>query len=283
MAYVGVQEDELQAINFDRAVKGIAIRKYKLKQVLMTPTSNSWQEVYYRETTKNLAALSTIPRLAQFPNDDVLWEKNTAYMSKHGLEAEISWEDAISNNIDVIQRVLLRIGSAVAQSVDTLIYDTLKGATGINSIAIAAGETWDNATRSARIPHEHIARAMALISDGDNTNYMPDTLLVNPGDWAYLLTNDFVLDSFDASAPNVMKNGMVGTLMGLNVIVTPAVSADEAIVLQSKVAGTWRSLQPLTTATKREEGIKYIIRAWEIGVPFVTDPEAICRLTNTRS
>jgi len=69
--------------------------------------------------------------------------------------------------------------------------------------------------------------------------------------------------------------------MGLNILVSNSVSADEALVLEGRVAATYREAEAMKTLVKKEEGIKYTLRAWEIGVPFVTDPSAIVKIDNT--
>jgi hypothetical protein len=283
MAYYEPGAESLRAEFIDRIIKGVALRTYELKGLLMTPTSKSWEETYYTESTKNLNTGSDIARLAEFPASALEWEKNTAYQSKHGTEAVVSWEDALSNNVDVIQRTIKRVASDIARSVDSTIWTTLTGATGINTLTISAGEEWDHSTRANRIPHEHIGRARAAIADGENTNYKPDTVIVNHNDYTYLITNDYVMDSFDASTPALMKNGNMGTLMGLKLIVTQSCATDKAMVLASKICGTYRQLQGLKTATIPEQGISHTIRAWEIGVPFVTDPEAITYISNTNA
>ncbi len=47
-------------------------------------------------------------------------------------------------------------------------------------------------------------------------------------------------------------------------------------------AATWKGAVSLKTATIADEGIKYVVRAWEIGHIQVTDPEAIHVITNTQ-
>lgn len=282
MAYTSVGEDALRAENIDRVVKAIALSKYKMKQVVMEVKSSAWQESYYRESNKNLGVVEGVPRGAAFPVDSVDWEKNSAYMKKHAIEAEILWEDAMSDNIDVIQRTLLRVGSAVARSVDLDIYQQLSNGAHYSR---AAGNTWNHATVSNRRPQDDLGLIISDIAGGanDNNNYEPDVLCLSPLDYASVAYNDAIIDSFDASGPTVMKNGVVGKILGLNVIVTPSVTADEALVAQSKVCGTYRVLDPLKTAVKREEGIKHIIRCWETGVPFVTDVRALGKITNTQA
>jgi hypothetical protein len=79
----------------------------------------------------------------------------------------------------------------------------------------------------------------------------------------------------------VTKNGRVGRILGLNVIVSNVVTADYAMVGIAQECGTWRAASPLTTATIEDKGVSYTIRAWEIGVTQLTNPKAICLISNT--
>lgn len=286
MTYYQVGEVALRSENVDRMIKNIAARKYVLKAgVVSVVNSNAWAETFYRESIKSLGAKQGIPRLAEFPQDNVDWEKATSRMQKFGLESDIPWEDAMTDKIDVVARTLFRVGNRIAQLVDTHIWDTIsenRAVANINSLTIAAGAEWDHVTRSNRIPHEQIAKAIQTITNSDLQAYTPDTIIVNPYEYIYLITNDYVLDSFDASGPAVMSNGNMGRLLGLKVLVTPSATTDYAMVLQAKICATYRQAEDLRTATIREEGKKHTIRAWEIGTCQMTDPKAICLITNTK-
>lgn len=276
-----VGQDTLRAENIDRLVKGFALQKFVMKQLVMTPKSTSWQESYYRETAVELSAVSNIPRMARFPAGFHTWEKFSSYMKKAGLETEISWEDGISDNIDVIARSLLRVSRAVVKSVDDTIWNAIsenQSATNIQTLATSAA--WDNPTRANRIPHEDIAEAASKIAE---QNYQADFILLSPKDFLFVVTNDYVMDSFDASGPALMQNGKLGRLLGLDVVVSNSVTADYALVGQKKICGTYRIAEALKTHTEIEPGIKWVIRAWEIGTAFVTDPKALCLLTNTQA
>jgi hypothetical protein len=258
-----------------------------MKNVVSVVRSTAWEESYYRESIRALAAKQGIPRMAEFPADQVEWEKNTSRMEKFGLESDISFEDVQTNRIDVVARTLTRIANRVTSLVDTQIWKIVSnyvtsvpgdgGAVHTN----ACSAEWNNATRANRIPHEDIAEAAALIADSELQAYKADTILVNPTDYIYLITNDYIMDSYDASGPALMRSGNMGTLFGMNLIVSPVVTDDYAAVIQSKICGTWKSASDLRTVTIREEGKKYTVRAYEIGCCQLTDPKAVCVLTNT--
>ena len=102
---------DLRAENVAKIVTGFALQSYKMKQLCMMSPSSSWIESYYRETATELTGglgsnVKGIPRLANFPYGEVSWTKVSSYIEKYGMEGVISWEDAVTNNVDVIARTL---------------------------------------------------------------------------------------------------------------------------------------------------------------------------------
>ncbi len=142
----------LRAETVDSIVKNFALQEYVMKQLVMTNSSNSWKESYFQETAADLTAPATrsirgIPRLANFPSGQVTWARKSSYQEKYGLEGTISWEDALTNEIDVIARTLLRISRAVVKAVDTQIWNILtesQSVVNINSVTITAGSEWNS-------------------------------------------------------------------------------------------------------------------------------------------
>lgn len=287
-----VGQADLRAENVERVVKGFALQEFKMKQLVMTNNSNSWTESYYQETAADLTAGATrnvkgIPRLAKFPYGEVTWTKQSSYMLKHGLEGVISWEDAISNNVDVIARTLLRIARAVVKSVDSEIWDVLSESqtpVNINTLAIAAGSEWNSATIANRDPIQNILDAKAEIdTDEYDTDNGMGFLAVSVADAAHLLGNANVRNAGQFYTDAVTRNGVIGRLLGLTIIKSNVVTDDYAMVGIAKECGTWKAATPLTVATIPDEGVSYTIRAWEIGVTQLTNPKAICLITNTQA
>lgn len=282
-------EADLRKENISAMVTGFALQEFKLKQLVMMSNSNSWSESYFQETADDLTAKGTrsvkgIPRLAKFPYAEVSFTKKTAYMEKYGLEGVISWEDERTNNIDVIARTLLRIARGVAKAVDDEIWTTLSEnvtPSTINSVAITAGDEWDSATVANRDPVQNILNALKEISIDNYDPYTNETFLVlNPTDYANCLGNNKFLNMFKEQ---VAKNGRVGTILGLTVIVTNSATNDYAMVAIAKQCATWKSASPLTVAVIEEPGVHKIVRAWEVGTTQLTNPEAICLISNTQA
>lgn len=281
-------EQDLRAENFEKMVKGFALQEFKMKQLVMVQSSNAWIETYYRETATELtgglgSAVKGVPRLANFPYGEVSWTKVQAYIEKYGMEGVISWEDAMMDNVDVIARTLLRISRAVAYAVDSQIYAVLDGAAG-NTVAVAAGSEWDSATVANRDPIQNLLNAKKeLYIDNFDPDGNESFLVVSPKDYANLLGNSKVINNPTFKAADVVSNGVVGKLVGLKIIVSNVVTADRALVVIAKECGTWKAASPLSVFTMEDKGVKYTIRAYEMGVCQATTPNAICTITNTQA
>lgn len=280
---------DIRGLNIEKTVTGFALQEYVFKQLCLETTSSSWQERYFKETAADLTggtgqAVEGVPRLANFPHGEVSWTVANSWMKKHGMEGRISWEDAKTNDVDVIARTLLRIARAVTKSVDAEIWDTLtesRSVSTINSVTISAGYEWDSATLANRDPIQDILNAKKEIY---TDNYNPDNngyLCLNPKDYANLLGNANVRNAGQFYTDDVTRNGKVGFLLGLKVLVSNNVTADYAAVVVGKEAATWKSVQPLTVKTIEDPGIGYTIRAWEVGTCQLKNPEAVCLIINT--
>jgi len=272
---------DIRAEHFDKVVKGFALQEYKMKQLCMVQTSNAWTETYYKETAADLtggtgSAVEGVPRLGSFPYGEVTWTKTSGRNVKHGMEGVLSWEDVKTNNVPMIARTLLRIARAVTKSVDTEIASQILAQAGNTQ---AATGTWDNADISLRDPIQDILNAKSLIAID---NYNPDKngfLLVHPTNYAELLGNANVRNAGQFYTDSVTRNGVVGKLLGLTVISSNSISEGGAQVVIAKEACTWKQVSGLKTHTIEDPGIKYTIRAYEVGQIQVVNDNAICSIT----
>lgn len=279
-------EADLRAENVSRVVVGFALQEYRLKQLCIVQSSSSWTETYYQEGSAELtggtgSAVKGIPRLANFPYGEPNWTKQQSRLEKYGMEGVISWEDKKTNAVDVIARTLLRIARAVANSVDSEIYTRITTDNG-QTDAIAVGSEWDAAVIANRDPIQDILDGIKLLQI---QNYDPlggnGFLLLNPTDYAALLGNANIRNAGQFYTADVTRNGRVGKLLGLDVIVSNSVDADECAIIIAKEAMTWKAAASLTVVTIKDPGVKTTIRAWEVGVTQVINPNAICVITNT--
>jgi len=273
-------EQDLRAENFSSVVKGFALQNYVLKQVCMVQKSNAWTETYFIETAADLVAggeisVEGVPRLANFPYGEVSWTKTQGRNVKHAMEGVISWEDEKTNEIGVIARTLLRIARAITKSVDGVIAASILADAGNTQVANA---TWDNAVIADRDPVQDLLNAKSLISI-DNYNPEGAFLLLHPTNYAELLGNANVRNAGQFWTDDVTRNGRVGRIVGLNVLVTNSITEGGCQIVVGKEACTWKSVVGLTVNTINDPGIKKTIRAFEVGQIQVVNPDAICKIT----
>jgi hypothetical protein len=280
-------ELDLRAQKYEKMVKGFALQSFKMKQLVMISSSNAWKESYYRETATELtggagSAVKGIPRLANFPYGEVSWTQVDGYIEKYGMEGIISWEDSMTDNIDVVARTLLRIGRAVAYAVDSQIYTALLAAAG-QTVTIGAGYEWNSTTVANRDPVQDLLDAKKLMHDN---NFDPDAnetfICINQAEYAMMLGNSKITNNPSYKAADVVHKGVVGMLCGLKILVSPVVTTDTGtLVIIAKECGTWKSAAGLTSFVIPDKGVKYTIRAFELGVCQVTTPNAVVLITNT--
>lgn len=279
---------ELRKEYIDGAVKAVALAEYKLKTLCSIDSSNAWIESYYRENNSELtggtgSAVKGIPRLAPFPYNEITETKVQSYILKYGMEGVISYEDATKNNIPMIQRTLLRIGRAVTYAIDVEIEAQMNTNAG-NTVAISVGYEWNSATIAQRDPVKDILDAIQTMR-ADNLNALNGNgyLVVNGTDYTNILANSKIVNNPTFKSADVVTNGVVGQICGLKIMVTEAVTADQAYVVIAQEAMTWKEAHALTVLQIEDPGIKTTIRAYEMGVCQITAPNAICKITNTRA
>jgi len=287
MAAVSVGEYDLRKEYIDGAVKAVALAEYKLKNLCTIDSSSAWTESYFRETNTELTGgtgsnVKGIPRLAPFPAGQVTETKVSATMEKYGMEGLISMEDVLLDNVPMVQRTLLRIGRAVAYSIDVQIEAVMAASFG-NTVAVAAGYEWDSATLANRDPVKNILSAInELRTDNIDALNGNGYFVCNGTDYTNIISNSKFTNNPSFKTADVVSNGVVGQIVGLKIMVSNAIAADTAYVVMAKEAMTWKQAQPLTVVQIDEPGISKTIRAFELGVCQLHSPNGVCKITNTR-
>jgi hypothetical protein len=285
-----VETANIRGLKIDPTVKGFALREYVFKNDCLTASMQDDGIRYYEETAADLeatapSAISNVSPLSRPATLEVTWTRKTAYYKKYFVESFISREDIASAELPVLARTLLRLTRAVTKQVDAAIYSSASAAaTGGNTFATTSvgGAAWDAA--SGQNPIADLNRAKRIIAEND---YNPEgaSLWLSPTDYESLVT--WLISTKGTSIPNfssdVVQNGTVMKVLGLNVKVSNNVTADEAIVIVPNSAMTWYSFENITSALVENEGIGSMIRVWEAGVPVVHEPKAVVKITNTQA
>ena len=278
---------------YDGTIKGMARDTYKFKQAVSIVKTSAWKNYFWREDPDTLTGSDTntgkgIPRGAAFPHATKTFQRVISVIEKYGLEDNIAWEDLISDDVDVRDRTLLGIAEGVAKLVDDEIWSKLTGGAAADraltpecqTITIAWPNSWEGS--SAAIIDD-LLQAKQLIAV---KNYPVDNLLafINPRDHRSIMT--WLYDKgaqAPAIATDVAKNGYVGTIAGISLIISNSVTASHALVVVPKRVGTWKEMIPLTTITKDDPLKSLTIRCAEVGVTQLTDPNAAVLFYGTLS
>ena len=284
-----VEMQDIRGLDIDKMVKGFALTEYKFKSLCTVSKTSGDHIRWYQETAADLTAtapsyVANISPLSSFPTLEVTWTRNTSYVKKYAAEGFISMEDIKSADVDVLARTLLRLTRAVVKQVDTDIWNVLtenQTATNINGVTITAGDEWDSATIANRDPIQDILNAKKAIAEQNYDSDKGGVLCLNPKDYANLLGNANVRNAGQFYTSSPTSDGNLQRICGLDIMVSPNVTPDYAAVIIRGAAGTWKSFTDTTSRVIEEPGIGNKIRVWELGITLLTDPKAVCLISNT--
>ena len=278
---------------WEKDIKGFAKKRYVMKELVTIMSTGSWTNSYYQKTATSLTAgtgssIKGIGRGADFPAVHRGTTLVNGVIEQYGAEGIIYWQDILTSNLRIESETISDVTDAVVNDIDGEIYDTLTEddtpAT-INTLAIAAGFEWDSVTIANRDPLQNLLDAVREITI-DRYPILTSGmgyLVVNETDYANLVGNSKVVNHPTFKLANgIIKNGNLAMLGGLKIKVSPVVTADKALVVMAKKCGNWKEAMALTVDVIKDPQKKYTIRAGAIGLTELTDPEAVCLITNTR-
>src|SRR3990167_509187 len=284
----GSGEAAIRGIDIDKLAKGFADEENQFKKVCTVSKTAAREVRFYRKTSGFLdSADTTAITASQIDNVsersrpvvvEQTWTRVTSYVRKYFVESPmISEEDIRDSDVDVLATNVRDLVRAVQRRVDKRIYDVITADNGNTNASTAA---WDAA--SGQDPIEDLMEAKQLIRE-DGYNPEGAFLLLSPKDHKSLLT--WLITTKGSSIPNFssqrVQDGVVMELLGLNVMVSANVDADEAAVVVGQRCMTWKAFTPLTSAVLSDPGIGKKIRVWEEGEAIMTDTNACCIITNT--
>lgn len=283
------READLRYEHIDRAVKAATTLSYELKTLCTVDSSSAWTETYFRETNDDStdggtgSPIKGVPQYAPFPFFDVTETKVQSVIQKYAGESIISLEAEQNATLPMLQRKIFRLSRKIAYQVDSAIESEISDNAG-NTLAIAAGSEWDSATLANRNPVKDFLDAIQLLrADGFDALKGKGYIVMNGTDYTNVISNSKVLNHPTYQSVSAVENGQVARLVGLTIMVSETVTTDQAYVLISKEALTWKQASALTVKTIEDPGKSTTIRAWERGVPQMVVPNAACKITNTRA
>lgn len=272
----------------DSAVKAVVKVEEKFKAMCTIDSSSAWTESYFRETNDDATDTGTgspikgLPAFAPFPFIDVSETKVSSTIDKYAGESIISLEAQMNITVPMLQRKIYRIGRKIIYQVDVAIEAALSSDAG-QTLAIAAGNEWDSATIANRDPVKDFLDAIQkLRAQGIDALDGSGLAVMNGTDYTNVISNTKVLNHPTFKEVSVIKNGRVHMLVGLTIVISEAVTADQAYVLVEKKGMVWKQAEALRVVTTEEVGKWTTIRAWERGVFQLQAPNEVCKITNTR-
>ena len=280
-----IGEVDIRGENISRAVKGFALKKFKLRQILKVDSSSNLTETYYKETNTILTAggnrsVQGVARGALPPEVSPSWTKASGDHIKFMAQETIYYEDKLLDAIPVQARTFIRVAEAVANAEDAYIYAQLTAATSTSGV-VATAATWNNAVVANRDPIGDILIGIAAIGSNNYDVRANGYLLLNELDHSSLLRNSKVINNPSYKTADVVSNGITGQVCSLKIIVTDTVTATEAMIVVGQRAATWKSAAPLRAVAITDEGVNVKIRAWEMGQVQITDPQGLYTITGT--
>jgi len=287
-AHRGIRKEVIDAM-----VKQTAQRSYRFKQAVAVVPTSAWNNVFFREKLTPLAGQSGnsfkgIPRGAAFPQASVEWQEVSVRIIKYGAEENIPWEDIIAGDIAVQSRTIIRLTEGVVKAVDDQIWLNLTQGMNtsapdstlvIQSFAITGGRCWDVA--SAAIISD-LMKASRLIYTNGNYDVSDLICFVSPRDKESIMK--YLVDKgtqFPMISTNIAENGNIGKLAGIKLIESVSVAASMALVVKPKICATYKQLVPLQSTTIEDPYRSIKIRVVEEGAIELTDPKAVCLISNT--
>jgi hypothetical protein len=218
------------------------------------------------------------------------------------LAAIVKWGQKVKLTDEEIARNLLA-GSAVDRTLKKVINSIIKQVDGIAMSAVGSNLAdtatvgiWDSATAANRKPLEDILLAVQLIEDR-NLGYRPDTLVLSPKAYTYLMLNDGIAQlRRREESQNPVYTGMIESVAGLNVIKTPNMPVvTSAFVLDSNQVGgmadevdgapgySVADLAVQIKSIRRDESDSWDLQGRRKTVPVVQEPGAGQEITGVVS
>lgn len=284
---------DIRGIDIDKLAKGFADEDIVFKRYVNNSTTSAREIRWYQKTAGFLdTADTTAITASQISNvsfkarpfvTEQSWTRNTSYVRKYFVESPmLTMEDINDSDVDILATNVRDLVRAVQYQIDTRIWNVLTESLSPSNIqtTAATADGWDDAVTGDPISDLLTAKQMIRAF-----GYNPEgaILAINSIEHKNLLK--FLISVKGSSIPNFssekVRDGIVMEILGLNVVVSENATTDYALVFVPNRAATWKSFMPVTAAVIDDAGIGKKIRVWEEGECLLTDPKAVCLITDT--
>lgn len=204
---------------------------------------------------------------------------------KWGQDTFVTDESAKRQNMSAVDKALMKLINTAAKNVDTVALSAISSQVTQTRAAAAA---WSAATGTMIL--RDLLQAKADIR-ALNQGYEPDTLIVNDAAWAYLASDQTLINAIARETQsNAVITGQFDLIAGLRILPTPNLPAAGAWVLDSAQLGGI-AVEDLGGGYDKVDGIlesksmrdddndQWRIRARATCVPYITEPNAAIRIT----
>jgi hypothetical protein len=192
------------------------------------------EDIYMDRDVEEIGVRSEYPRAS--------WSEEVfvAAVKKYGLEFPVSDEAKRRNQLDQVQRAIMKLSNAIVKFVDGKAM-TMFLADG-DVLTFGASGDWSTATTD--IIYD-VARAINNVTSQD-LGYDPDTMIVNTAQELDLLSDGDIRDVLPRESQiNSALTGKAVPLLGLRqVLVTNQLTAGKVIICQSNMVGSIADEQP---------------------------------------
>ena len=289
---------DLRGINVDKLAKGFADEQNMFKKFCTVTTTSAREIRWFQKTAGFLDSTDSTGMTASLVANtaeralpvvvEQSWTRNTSYVRKYFVESPlISQEDINDTDVDILATNVRDLVRAVERQVDQRIYnvisDTVTAVPGdggnVQTVA-ATADGWDDAATGD--PIADLLNAKQLLR---SYSYDPEgaILAINSIEHRNLLK--YLISVKGSSIPSFaaqkVESGVVMEILGLRVVVSQNATTDYAVVFVPQRACTWKSFVPITSVVIDDPGIGKKIRVWEEGEALLTDPKAVCVITDT--
>ncbi|MBI4092280.1 MAG: hypothetical protein HY427_03705 [Candidatus Levybacteria bacterium] len=286
-----IGQADIRGLDVKKLLKGYGELEYIFMSDLAQETVTGDSFRWYQETNGDTDVTSptrtaNVSFQSEFTNTEQSWTRNTSYVRKYAAEGFVPLMDIRTADIDVVKRTLRKLTRLIAKGVDTRIWDVLSqdrnlatigtAGTGIN-IVTSSGAWGDGASS----PVNDFLQAKRFIWVSGGYNAEGASIYMSPN--AYRLFYNWVFAK-GSQVPEFisakLENGTITKFAGLNIKVSPNVTADYGLVVVPKTCATWYSETDLTTAPIENAGIGTTWRVWQVGEAVLTDPKSVCLISN---
>lgn len=203
--------------------------------------------------------------------------------AKHGLRMFVTEEQRLRNQVPQVDKDLRYLKNELIDYVDNLfmqkfLTDPAVPSFNVQTDAGFSGAVWGR-TGLGILNDLVVAKAkMTSLRRG----FRPDVVLVNDDKVPFFLAHEELHAQFQgagASAP-IFTGQLPGQLAGLNILYSPFVPSNQAIVMQSKALGGYGDERPegIKVLPFNEEREIYEIKASRIMAYFIDEPNAAVKL-----